>query len=589
MRPDYQSQPITSSAQRVRFWYVFLLLILSIFLVRLFYLQIIRHEHYRQAALQKQLKEYEIRAERGAIEAHDGERIVPLVLNEKRFTLFADPKFIKDPKATATLVAGIIGGDANEYETKMRQDTRYSVLAKKLSKEQKEKLDALQQKGIGTREEEYRTYPQGELAAHILGFVDDEGEGQYGVEQFLDGQLKGVPGRLRAITDAQGVPLVSNKDNVVVQPKAGQRVVLTVDIAMQKQLEDILKAGLEAAKSKSGSALILEAYTGAVKAMANLPTFNPAEFYKNEDPSVFNNTAVTSPLEVGSIMKPLTAAAALDKGVVTTSTTYFDPGFVKIDDATVTNVEEVSGAGTRSVGDILRMSLNTGAVFLLRQMGGGELNEQARVTWYDYMTDRYRLGKATGIEQGGEGYEAEGLIPDPVNGYGLNIQFANTAFGQGMSATPLQMGAALASVINGGTYYRPHLVDKVIDADGKETAKGPQVLRQGVVKEQVSRDIRAIMESVVDRSNRSAARSGYSVGGKTGTAQISKPGGGYYDDKYNGTYLGFVGGDKPQYVIVVRVNEPGIPGYAGSRAAAPVFASISNMLLNNFGVTPKGQ
>jgi len=589
MRPDYQSQPITSSAQRVRFWYVFLLLILSIFLVRLFYLQIIRHEHYRQAALQKQLKEYEIRAERGVIEAHDGERIVPLVLNEKRFTLFADPKFIKDPKATATLVTGIIGGDANEYETKMREDTRYSVLAKKLSKEQKEKLDALQQKGIGTREEEYRTYPQGELAAHILGFVDDEGEGQYGIEQFLNDQLKGVSGQLRAITDAQGVPLVSNKDNVVIQPKAGQRVVLTVDIAMQKQLEDILKAGLEAAKSKSGSALILEAYTGAVKAMTNLPTFNPAEFYKNEDPSVFNNTAVTSPLEVGSIMKPLTAAAALDKGVVTTSTTYFDPGFVKIDDATVTNVEEVSGAGTRSVGDILRMSLNTGAVFLLRQMGGGELNEQARVTWHDYMTDHYRLGKATGIEQGGEGYEAEGLIPDPVNGYGLNIQFANTAFGQGMSATPLQMGAALASVINGGTYYQPHLVDKVIDAGGKETAKEPQVLRQGVVKEQVSRDIRAIMESVVDRSNRSAARSGYSVGGKTGTAQISKPGGGYYDDKYNGTYLGFVGGDKPQYVIVVRVNEPGIPGYAGSRAAAPVFAAISNMLLNNFGVTPKGQ
>ncbi len=577
---------VSSWVTRVRIWYAALIVVVAVFGIRLFYLQVIRHDFYKKSALQGQFKEYEIRADRGVIEAYDGDNVVPIVLNETRYTLFADPKYVKDARKVADEIERAIGGNQSEYEQKMRIDTRYAVLAKKLTKEQKTKIDALDLKGVGTREEAMRTYPQGDLAAQVLGFVDDEGVGKYGIEQALNKQLTGQPGQLRAITDAQGVPLVANKDNVITQPVSGDKLTLSLDISMQRQVEDLLKNGLERAKSGSGNALVMDPNTGAVKAMANYPTFNPAEFYKTEDASVFNNGAVSAPLEVGSIMKPLTAAAALDLGVVNRNTTYYDPAQYKIGDATITNIEEDGGAGTRSIADILQMSLNTGAVYLLKQMGGGEVNEKARVNWHDYMTNHFRLGKATGIEQG---YEAEGNIPDPKKGFGLNIQFANTSFGQGMTATPIQMGAALSAVINGGTYYRPTLIDTVNRA-GKSSKQKPEALRTNVVSAQTSNELRDLMQYTVSKNyalyGLPKPSTSYIIGGKTGTAEIARKEGGYYADKFNGTFMGFVGGKKIDYVIIVRVNEPKIGGYAGSKAAAPIFSDITKMLINNFNITP---
>jgi cell division protein FtsI (penicillin-binding protein 3) len=587
MRPT-DSRAAMSTSMRIRFWYALLLLLFSIFIIRLFYLQVIRHDYYQKAALVGQLKQYELPAARGVISAHNGTQLIPLVLNETRYTLFSDPKFIKDPSKTANEIARVIGGDSAEYEKKMKQDTRYAILAKKLDKKQKEAIDALEIKGIGTRESEYRTYPQGSLASQILGFVNDDGQGRYGLEQALDGELRGKPGQLKAITDSQGVPLATNKDNIIKEPEAGKRIVVTIDVGMQQQLEEILKMGLEAAKSGSGSALILEANTGAVKAMANYPTYDPAEFYKVEDGNLFNNAAVSAPLEVGSIMKPLTVAAGLNEGVITTSSTFNDQRFWRIDGAVVRNVEEDGGAGTKTVRDILQLSLNTGATWVLMQMGGGEINEKARQTWYEYMTDHYRLGQLTGIEQG---FEADGTIPEPNEGFGLSIQYANTTFGQGMSATPLQMAAAFAASINGGTYYRPRLVDSVIDGQGNEAKKSPEILNRAVVQPGVSRDLREMLEYAFNKNRlvygATRERPEYAIGGKTGTAQISKPEGGYYDDRFNGTYMGYVGGDKVEYVIIVRVNEPKITGYAGSRGAAPIFVNLANMLIDNFGVTPR--
>lgn len=579
---------ILSPIRRIRLWYVLLLLVLGIFGVRLFYLQIIRHDYYKKSALQGQLKQYEILADRGLIEAHDNEQVVPIVLNEKRYTLFADPKYIKDPESAAAKIQKIIGGNQNDYIKMMKIDTRYAILAKKLDRQQKAKLDKLELKGIGTREATIRTYPQGDLAAQLLGFVDDEGVGKYGLEQALNKQLSGQPGQLKAITDASGVPLVANRDNIVTKPKQGDRVRLTIDVSMQRQLEDILKEGLEKAQSKSGSALIIDPNSGAVKAMANFPTYNPAEFSKVEDGSTFNNAVVSSPLEVGSIMKPLTAAAAINEGVVSPSTTYYDPSKYKIGDATISNIEEDGGAGTRSVADILELSLNTGATWLLMQMGGGEVNAKARNTWHKYMVDHYQFGKATGIEQG---YEDEGSIPDPNDGFGLNIQYANTSFGQGMTATPLQMAAALSGVINGGTYYQPHLVEQVVDGSGKTTKVASKVIKSDVVSPKVSQQMITLMQGVVGRNyalyGLKKPNGSYVIGGKTGTAEIPKPTGGYYEDRFNGTFMGFVGGDKPEYVIIVRVNDPKIAGYAGSKAAAPIFSKLTNMLIDNFNIIPR--
>ncbi len=575
------------SLLRIRLWYALLLVLCGVVVVKLFYLQVIRHQYYQTAAISGQLKEYEIPAQRGVIEAHNGEGVVAIVLNESKYTLFADPQFIKDPVKTAGEVQKVLGGNVQDYEDKMRAKSRYVVLAKKLDKDQKSRIAGLDLKGIGTREVPYRTYPQGTMAAQLLGFVNDEGEGKYGVEQALDKTLKGTPGLLKAITDARGVPLAANKDNVSIEPKSGQRTLLTIDIGMQQGLEDALKSGLEHAKSTSGSALIIEAQTGAVKAMANYPTYHPAEFFKTEDANLFTNAVVSAPLEVGSIMKTLTIAAALDQGVINKNTTYYDPGFWQIGDAKITNVVEVGGAATKSISDILRQSLNTGATWLLMQMGGGEINEKARKTWHDYMVNHYGFGKPTGIEQG---YETGGSIPDPVNGFGLNIQFANTAFGQGMTATPLQMGVALAAVVNGGTYYRPHLVEKTAPGNTENIQK-PEIVRSGVVSPEASKATRELMEYAFSQNHRTfgmaSLRPEYSIGGKSGTPQVPKPEGGYYEDRYNGTFYGFVGGNEVQYVIVVRVNEPKIAGYAGSKAAGPIFTALATMLMDNFGVTPK--
>lgn len=572
---------------RLRGWYAGMVAVACILVLRAFYLQVIRYNHYKQAALTSQRKEYEIPASRGIIEAHDGDKVVPLVLNQKLYTLFADPKYIKNPSQEAAKVAAIVGGQASDYEKLMKTKSRYVVLAKKLNDSQKEQIDKLGYLGLGTREAEYRTYPQGDMASQVLGFVSDDGVGEYGLEQALNPQLEGTPGLLKAITDAQGVPLVANKDNVYKQPIAGKNVITTLDISMQKQLEDILKAGLDRAHSKSGDALIIDPNSGAIKAMANWPTYDPNTYFKVTDPTVFQNATVSSPLEVGSSMKPLTAAAALDLGVVNQNTTYYDPSHFTVDGFNITNIEEDGGAGVRSIADILQLSLNTGATWLLMQMGGGQINQQARERWHDYMVNHYQFGKPTGIEQG---YEAAGTIPDPMQGYALDLKYANTAFGQGMTATPLQMGGAISSVLNGGTYYQPHLVD-AYSSGGKIKRQAPKVVRRDVVKPSVSTSIQQLMEYTFNKNHVLYGMPNqppeYNIGGKTGTAQIANPAGGYYEDKFNGTFIGFVGGDKPQYVIVVRVNQPDIAGYAGSRAAAPIFSDIVTMLIDNFNVVPK--
>lgn len=572
---------------RIRLGYGLIVAVIAIFLVRLFYLQVIRHDYYKNSALSGQFKQYEIPAKRGVIEAHNGDERVPIVLNEVKYTLFADPVYVKDKKDTANKIQTVIGGKAEDIEKSLDTESRYVILAKKLGKNEKEKIDKLEIKGVGTREQSYRTYPQGQMAASLLGFVNDEGEGKYGIEQALDDKLKGSSGQLKAITDARGVPLVSNKDNVVDSPEDGKRIVLTIDMSMQQQLEEVLKKGLENAKSTSGGVFVMEANTGAIKAMANYPTYNPAEFFKIEDANVFNNTNVSDAYEVGSVMKPLTMAAALNTGSIKADSSFYDSGVIQLDDAKIINVEEAGGAGNRTMADILRLSLNTGATWLLMQMGDGKVNSKARETWHDYMVNKYRFSKNTNIEQG---YESAGLVPDPEDGYGLNIRFANSAFGQGMTATPVQMGAALASVINGGTYYRPRLVDEYIDNTGKSEKQKPDIVQSNVVSQQTSDTVRGFMENVINANHRVYSynlRPGYMVGGKTGTAQIAKPGGGYYEDRYNGSFTGFVGGDRPEYVIVVRVNEPKVPGYAGSKAAGPIFSSTTNMLIDNFGVLPK--
>lgn len=576
---------------RIRLWYGLLVVVLVVFGVRLFYVQVIRYGHYKTAALSDQLKQYQIPASRGIIEAHDGDSKVPIVLNQKLYTLYADPVYVKNRDQAAAKVAHIIGGNADKYAKLMdTKGTRYVILAKRLSADQSQRLLALKIPGIGTQGEDYRVYPQGQLASQLLGFVDNDGNGQYGVEQALNKKLKGVPGQVKAVTDVNGVPLAASKDNVETRPKDGDNVTLTIDMAMQTQMEKILKQEAAKTRSQELSAVIMDVNNGHVKAMANYPTYNPSNYAAVSDPSVFQNGVVTKAIEPGSTMKVLTTAAALDQGVIQPNTSFYDPAHWIVDGFNITDIEEDGGARTQTIASLLNLSLNTGATWELMQMGGGKINTKARNAWYDYMTDRYRFGQATGIDQG---YEADGVIPSPKNnGSGINLTYANSAFGQGVLITPIQMAAADASVLNGGTYYRPQLVDQVESPDGKTTQVKSQVVKKNVVSAKVSRDMVPLMEYVVQQHKIAGFSylnfpSNYIVGGKTGTAQVAKPSGGYYENIFNGTYVGFVGGDKPQYVIVVYNIRPNVAGYAGSYGGQPVFGDLAHMLIDNSFVNPK--
>jgi cell division protein FtsI/penicillin-binding protein 2 len=575
-----------SANQRISFFYACIMIVAGIFILRLFYLQVIRHSYYQEQAQASQLKRYEIAAERGAIYAQDGAETAPLVLNERRYNIIADPEIIIDKEKTAEEVAAIVKGDKQAIQKQLENVSRYEILASKQTKEVKAAIENAYEKGeiegVFTERTNLRIYPQGSLAANVLGFVDDEGVGRYGLEEALQAELGGTPGRVKALTDRNGIPLLATGENIVEDPISGTDTVLTIDLNMQRQVEQLLEAGLEAARSESGDIIVLDPSSGAIKAMASYPTYDPAKFYEIEDTRLFNNSTVSAPLEPGSVMKALTAAAALDSGSVGRDQTYYDPSFYSIDGATVRNIEEDGGAAVRSISDILRFSLNTGATWLLMQMGNGELNQQGRERWHSYMTEHYRFGTATGVEQG---FEETGFVPDPNDGFGLNIRYANTSFGQGMTVTPLQMAAAVASVVNGGTYYQPTLVAGY-GVGERFQANEPKILKESVVSKEVSDTIVEFMQTVVAGNSvtRNAQREGYIVGGKTGTAEIARPEGGYYDDRFNGTYVGFVGGDSPEYLVFVRVDDPGIGGYAGSQAAAPMFVSVVDLLVNNFSV-----
>jgi cell division protein FtsI/penicillin-binding protein 2 len=581
--------------KRVRTWYALLIFIVAVFGIRLFYLQIIRYDHYKTAALHDQLREKEIPATRGIISVHDGDGTVPLVLNQKLYTLFADPVDIQTYKTNTDKLAGALastlGGNFNDYKQALtRKDTRYSVLAKKVSEAQRDKLMGQKFAGLYSEAQDYRTYPQGALASQLLGFVSDNGTGEYGIEQALNKQLTGTNGQLKAITDLQGVPLAASKGNVEIAPKNGDNLLLTVNLAMQAQLEKILANQYQKTKSKGLSAIVMDPDTGAIKAMANFPTYDPANYGKVTDAKVFQNNAVSEAIEPGSTMKLLTTAAALNQGVIAPDTSFYDPAHWVVDGFNITDIEEDGGARTQTISSLLNLSLNTGAVWELMQMGGGQINSRARNAWYDYMVNHFQLGKPTNIEQG---YESDGLIPKPAdNGAGINLTYANSSFGQGVLVSPLQMAAAVSSMLNGGTYYQPYLIDSTTDSAGKTSVTKPKVVQKNVVSAAVSQEMQPLMEYVVqqhriDGFNYLNFPSQYSVGGKTGTAQIANPSGGYYADKYNGTYVGFVGGDQPQYVIVVFNLQPGVAGYAGSYGGQPVFGDIAHMLIDNGYVRPR--
>lgn len=553
----------------------FLLIIGSLLISRLFYIQIIKHESYKKAAISEQLKKFSIPASRGKIFIKDGDETLPIVLNESKYLIFADPAFIEDGIGAARKIQPIIGGTVDDLEKKLSAKNRYVELIKKADKSVKDKLLDLNIKGIVAKEITVRSYPQGEMAAQVLGFVNDDREGQYGIEEYLDEDLKGKDGILKAVTDINGVPLAGNTDNIVQPALPGKNITLTIDATIQRIAEDALKEEVDKTKPSGASAIIMDVKTGAIRALANWPSYDPSKYGQVADLNTFKNKTVTDSLEMGSIMKNLTVATALDLGVVTAESSYNDLSYAEVDGLKITNAAKLP-AGTRTMYDILRYSLNSGAVYLLELMGGGDLNQKARETWHDYLYNHYRFGQLTGIEQTGE---AKGIVPDPNKGQGLNIQFANTSFGQGIAITPIQMLAAQASIFNGGTYYQPTLIDSTVDGSGKEQKFEPKIIKENVVSKNASNQVVSLLEQYIINTKQAPTREGFRIGGKTGTAQIPDETGGYKEDFNIGTYAGFIGGKEIEYAILVTVTEPKVPEFAGFYVARPIYNTIiKNMM-----------
>lgn len=561
---------------------------LAVIVLRLFYVQVVQHDHYKNQAYQEQVKKFTVPANRGEIYAKEGASIVPMVLNQPVYTAYVDPQEMEDKTKSIDTIKSIAGGNMVEgYQQGLESKRlRYVIVARKLTYNQANLLKKENIAGLGLTKTDERVYPEGALGGQILGYVNNDGKGQYGIEEALNDRLKGKEGRLQAVTDVRNIPLTISSDDVSQPAKNGDNIVLSIDRSVQAYAEQALKSGLDRVKATKGSVVVMNPNNGQVLAMANYPSYDPGKYNEVEDYAVFQNGVVSEPYEVGSVMKTLSMGAGLDSGAVTQESVFNDAsGCVQVDDRKICNVEEDPRTARATMLDTLHYSLNTGVVFILKQMGGGKVNYDARKKLYDYYHNHYRFGQRTGIEQAGE---TRGIVISPDDEQGNNVRYANMAFGQGMDITMIQTVAAFGAAINGGTYFKPTVIAGTTKDGNDITEQKPTVVASNVLKPEVSTTLR---DMIIQGRQMGALggkdKAGYRVGGKTGTSQIIDPKTGEYSDENSiGSYLGFGGNQTPQYVIMVQVKDSKAAGYAGTTAAGPIFQDISNWLIDYLQIPP---
>lgn len=555
--------------------------------LRLFFLQIIQHDHYVALANEEQVKKLVIPAHRGMIYALDGDTPVPLAMNQQVYTLFADPTVVDEPQKVEQAVRDIAGGNLIVDDIqKALADSRaeksmYRVLAKNVSLRQAELIKSKKLKGVGFQEVSKRVYPEGDMAAQTLGFVNNEGKGQYGVEQSLNERLTGKDGLLKSVTDVANVPLSIGKDNIRNDPVDGDNIVLTIDRNIQAKAQEALLAGLERSGATHGSVLVMDPNTGKVLALADYPTYNPAEFTKVQDEQVFRNIATTEPYEPGSVLKTFTVATGIDKGVIDAQSTFYNTDKIQVEDRTITNA--LKGiTGTITMQRALDNSLNTGMVTIAQRLGDGKsINKGARDTLYDYFHNRLGLGERTGVEIANE---QKGILISPNDVQGNAVRYSNMAFGQGLNVTMMQVAAGFSAIINGGTYHSPTVIAGTYDNSQLKPENNSQT-RQNVISASASAQAREMIHQA-RAGFTNTDTPGYYVGGKTGTSQTLENGQ-YISTQTVGTYLGFGGTDaESKYVIMVQVSGKNM-NLEGNKHAMPIFTDLSNWLLGYYQLQPR--
>jgi len=571
---------------RSRILAAIILVVVVIFVGRLFYLQVIQHDHYVSLAEEEQMTRQKIPANRGLIYAKNGDKPVQLVMNETVYTVFVDPAVITKPDVVGDALREIAGGNArkNLDELLRRTDTRYQVVANKLTRVQADKLKEKNFYGVGFQAMTQRVYPEGQLAAQVLGFVDTEGQGKYGVESYLQDTLKGIDGRLESVTDVRDVPLTIGNRNIDIKPEHGKNVVLSIDRNIQSKAEQALAAGLQRTGATKGSILAMDPNTGKVLAMANLPTYSPGEYFKVEDIAAFNNGTISNPYEPGSVIKPFTLAVGIDKGVVKPTDTYLNTDSIRVEDQVIGNATK-GRTGNITFQTALDWSLNTGMVTVAQRLGDGKnITRSARDTMFQYFNERLRLGKVTGVELAGE---SKGDVISPEETEGNAVRYSNMSFGQGFTATMVQVAAGFSALVNGGNYYQPTVLDGYVDAEGEyKQGDTPKPLVTGVVSKSTSDQIADMVHKARASSFGSADKQGYVIGGKTGTSQVAVAGG-YSKTDTIATYLGFGGGSTPEYVIMVSISGEN-KEFQGARDVLPIFTDMSNWMIDYLKIQPKG-
>lgn len=552
-----------------------------VFSIRLFQIQILQHDKYLALGVNIHQRKYEVPAMRGEIYMRDHDKSSPLVLNQTLKLLYADPSFIGDKVKTARTLAEATGGNATKYYDLLGKGGEYVVLESKITSDAATKIGAMNLAGIGMVDQSFRVYPEGALASQVTGFLNADGLGQYGLEGYLNTDLTGKPGLLKAKTDTRGIP-IATADNFLKPPVDGSSYEITIDRNIQSQTEKFLKSGVEAVGAKSGSVVIMDPSTGAVLAMANYPSFDPNEYTKVTDYNLFSNSVVSDNFEPGSGFKAFTMAAGLDSGRVKVATTYNDTGTEEVSGRVIHNAEDHK-FGIQTMTDIIQKSLNTGVIFVLKSLGSDptRITEAGKKLYYDYLTKRFGFGVRTGIEVAGE---ASGAVNAPSS---PDVNYANMSFGQGISVTMLQMVSAMSAVANGGKLYQPYIIDKILKPDGSIINHQPHLVNPQVISKQAATDLVQMLVQVVEHGSGYLAKvPGYRIAGKTGTAQIPRADGlGYVEGKNIGSFIGLAPVENPRFVMMVRINEPKTAGFAES-TTVPVFANISQWLLRYYAIPP---
>lgn len=546
---------------------------------RLIYIQVFQAKKYAAKAAVQQSRKFEIPASRGIVYVKDSQDLYPVALNNKVYTLAVDPKFVKDADSTAQKLNQVLNTNQEEIKNQLIKDSRYIEINKSINTDQAETIKSFSLPGVILIERASRFYPEGSLFSHVLGYVNDDGKGQYGFEQFNDQSMGGTNGQYNTATDALGVPIRS-ADNTISEPVAGKSYVLTLDRGLQSVAQEALKQAIESNRAESGSILVMDVKTGAIKAMVNYPDYDPNNFRQVKDYKVFSNTAVSSLFEPGSGFKVITMAAGLDTGKVQPNTTFNDTGEVKVGDKVIKNAENHK-FGISTMTDVIQKSLNTGVVFVLQSLGGtaGKITPEAKQSFFSYI-EKFGFGKITGIEQAGE---VSSKVKQPST---YDVDYANMSFGQGISVNSLQLLTAVGAIANKGTLMKPYLVEGELQADQTLKKTQPQVVRN-VISPEAASELTQIMTQVVEKGSGYLTKmKGYQIAGKTGTAQVPRADGkGYEDNKNIGSFVGFAPAEDPKFVMLVRVDYPKTEGFA-EKTAVPAFATVAKELMRYYQVPP---